>query len=624
MQHTLSNRVRLAGFLAAVLFGLMAAFLPQVTQAAVSAQEAFFRIGGPGYTVDEIVIEVSGTSETCVFDENDWSIDNAGSINVTDITGMRCESAGVANFMDTHVVLEVEAQNEGTSAGVLPQISYTNNGNVVTEPFGTVFGGTDEMSSFSGLTVEDGQPPKLEMLQTDDTNHSGSVDQVNMAFSEPITTSGNLFSVFQVNNSNCQIKDIIPASNGLEFIMTNCDTGTGLRFEMEFTGTNEIQDATGNAFLADRWKVNDGATPIVTSTNPLDNDTDVAINRIIEVSFSEGLDTSASESGIVLEDSGGSSVPVDMTWIPGDDAIELTPTSDLDYSETYTIAIEDLVDDSPQQNQQVNPFSASFTTEDDPNAQSNQNNQNQNNQTNNNTQQNNQSNTGFLTRSQANSQLPAGISVDDLVKLPNDGDPTTYSDTSVYYIGLDGKRHPFWNDDIFLTWYDDFSEVEEIDGQTMADIPLGKPILVRPGTHWVKIQSVPKTYYVAPDGYTLRWIKDEQTAELLGGNDWNQNIIDVPSTLFTMFNFGQDLDVNTLQNGDWPAGSLLEDGNGDTWYISENGEKRKIESSQAMNANRFQSRFVEEPSNSAWTNLPTGNPIQNFEDKLFSEEAPLL
>ena len=50
--------------------------------------------------------------------------------------------------------------------------------------------------------------------------------------------------------------------------------------------------------------------------------------------------------------------------------------------------------------------------------------------------------------------------------------------------------------------------VKTIDAETLASIPLGSPVLPRPGSFMVKIVSDPKTYYVSP-GYRLHWIEDE-------------------------------------------------------------------------------------------------------------------
>jgi len=220
-----------------------------------------------------------------------------------------------------------------------------------------------------------------------------------------------------------------------------------------------------------------------------------------------------------------------------------------------------------------------------------------------------------LGRQGANQQLPPGYTVDALVKLPSDHDPLTTDDSTIYYIGLDAKRHPFPTRDMYHTWYAGFSSVREIDAATLAVIPLGEPILVRPGTKWIKLQTDPKTYYVAP-GYRLRWIQDEAAAVALWGPDWNRNILDVSDALFTNFTVGSPITAAGLATG-WPSGSLVQDTAGQRWYVTMT-ERRLISNEAAFTANLFQTAFVRvHPSQIGWQK-PVGAPIVAREDALTS------
>jgi hypothetical protein len=212
-------------------------------------------------------------------------------------------------------------------------------------------------------------------------------------------------------------------------------------------------------------------------------------------------------------------------------------------------------------------------------------------------------------REEVNKILPPDALADSLVKLAGD--------SAVYYIGLDGKRHPFPNSATFRSWYADFSEVRPVSADTLASIPLGAPIMVRPGTHWVKIVSDPKTYYVEP-GYKLRWIRDEDTARLLGGPDWNRNIVDVDPSLFTVYTMGADIDSATLAAG-WPAGALVKAaGAPEVYYVTSTG-RRSFANEAAMHANHFQMRFVVTTGMTAgWVSRAIEPVIMGIEDALFS------
>ncbi len=213
-----------------------------------------------------------------------------------------------------------------------------------------------------------------------------------------------------------------------------------------------------------------------------------------------------------------------------------------------------------------------------------------------------------LNRDAANASLPSAAPVDSLVKLS--GQP------AVYYVGLDGKRHPFPNAMTYQTWFNDFSAVRALSPEDMAAIPLGMPILVRPGTYWVKIQSDPKTYFVEPHGYTLRWIKDEATAVLLGGADWHTRIVDVEPTYFTKFHVGADIDMTVLASS-WPSGALMRAPGDDAsaWYIAD-GSRRRI---AHLADNFFQPVFVRLLPG-AWQHFPEGLPLDHREDGVFSEQ----
>jgi hypothetical protein len=236
---------------------------------------------------------------------------------------------------------------------------------------------------------------------------------------------------------------------------------------------------------------------------------------------------------------------------------------------------------------------------------------------------------GALTPEAVATQLPPAYQLDSLVKLADDGNDDTFTDTTVYYIGFDAKRHPFINPTAYFTWETGYSVVKIVDAATLASIPLGAPILSRPGTHWVKITSDPRTYYVEP-GYKLRWIKDEATAVKLGGPDWNKRIVDVDTSFFALYAHAADLDTTALA-ASWPAGTLIDSSLniqddrkylGLKYYIS-GGKKRAFYPDASFDANHFQSRFLwknatDKESISLFQAMPSGPDITGKEDALFS------
>lgn len=133
-----------------------------------------------------------------------------------------------------------------------------------------------------------------------------------------------------------------------------------------------------------------------------------------------------------------------------------------------------------------------------------------------------------------------GIRVHDLVKLQDDGDPNTQHDTTVYYMGSDGRRHFFPNAKVYFTWFPDFGGVRIVSPSSLAEIPLGANITYRPGVRMVKFESENKVY-VVEGGRRLRWIQSESDASSIYGMNWNRNIDDIPVIFYTDYVFGSTL-----------------------------------------------------------------------------------
>lgn len=138
--------------------------------------------------------------------------------------------------------------------------------------------------------------------------------------------------------------------------------------------------------------------------------------------------------------------------------------------------------------------------------------------------------------------LPEGIAFHNLIKLPNDGDPTTQFDSAVYYIGADNRRHAFPNERTYFSWFCDFSEVREVELSTLALIPLGNNVPLHPG-FLMKFTDSPAVYVVDAYGF-LRHIPTEVIAKTLFGDEWAQLILDVPPVFYKNYRTGApDLDA---------------------------------------------------------------------------------
>ncbi len=130
-----------------------------------------------------------------------------------------------------------------------------------------------------------------------------------------------------------------------------------------------------------------------------------------------------------------------------------------------------------------------------------------------------------------------------LVKLPDDGNPATQIDSSVYYYGKDCKRRAFPSSGVYFSWYKDFSAVQIISAETMAQMSLGKEVSYRPGTTLVKFETDPKVYAIDATG-KLRWIQTETVAQNLYGSSWNKKIVGLSDASYGLYEFSQSINAS--------------------------------------------------------------------------------
>ncbi len=136
--------------------------------------------------------------------------------------------------------------------------------------------------------------------------------------------------------------------------------------------------------------------------------------------------------------------------------------------------------------------------------------------------------------------LKIPLSDGDLIKIPDDGNAKTLSDTAVYYYAANGKRYVFPNEKVYFTWYPDFSKVKIIPIDQMSLIPIGGNVTYHPGTKLVKFQTDTKTYMVTRGG-VLRWAMTEDVARGWFGPNWNQHVDDISEAFYINYKFGNPI-----------------------------------------------------------------------------------
>lgn len=150
----------------------------------------------------------------------------------------------------------------------------------------------------------------------------------------------------------------------------------------------------------------------------------------------------------------------------------------------------------------------------------------------------------------------------DLVKISQN--------SAVYYFGYDGKRHAFPNEVTYFSWYTNFDTVKTISATELASLPLGNNIVVRPGTHMVKLKTNPTVYAVEPKG-RLRAIGSEDQARRLYGSDWNRHVVDIPDTFFIDYTIVDPLPLDYV-----PTGTVVRLNGSTELYVMTNGYTRLL------------------------------------------------
>ncbi|MFC1598566.1 beta strand repeat-containing protein [Patescibacteria group bacterium] len=173
--------------------------------------------------------------------------------------------------------------------------------------------------------------------------------------------------------------------------------------------------------------------------------------------------------------------------------------------------------------------------------------------------------------------LPADVEVGQLVKRP-DMD-------AVYFIDQDNRRHSFPNQATYLSWYPDFTDIQTISAETLAAIPLGSNVTMRPGTQLVKITSDPKVYAVEPYG-VIKWVQTEAIANALYGSDWASQVVDVDVSFFINYQVG-----TAVSSAIHPTGSLMAYLSETAVYYIDSAIKRFVSSDVFIN-NLYQNKFV--------------------------------
>lgn len=127
--------------------------------------------------------------------------------------------------------------------------------------------------------------------------------------------------------------------------------------------------------------------------------------------------------------------------------------------------------------------------------------------------------------------------------------------SSLYYMGADGKLHPFLNTIIFHSWFDTLNNIEVVSEAKLREFQVDQPVCIRPGTWLVKFNGIPRIYAVEP-GCHIRPLRSETEAAVLYGPGWLQRVVELDMLQSNFYT------VRSLSAADSKSGIIDKDGDG--------------------------------------------------------------
>lgn len=120
------------------------------------------------------------------------------------------------------------------------------------------------------------------------------------------------------------------------------------------------------------------------------------------------------------------------------------------------------------------------------------------------------------------------------------GDLVKGSGPTVYFVTGDLKRVAFLDEQVFRTWYEDFSAVRTISDDELTKLPFAGVAPFRPGVRPIKGATDARVYGIDRDG-ALRWLSTESVARVIYGDDWTRKVAVVSDV--TLADYGRGRDV---------------------------------------------------------------------------------
>lgn len=116
----------------------------------------------------------------------------------------------------------------------------------------------------------------------------------------------------------------------------------------------------------------------------------------------------------------------------------------------------------------------------------------------------------------------------------------SFDSPKIYYLE-DKKKYHIPNEQVFFSWFDDFSRLFIVSESYVNHFPEKGKVLSKPGETLIKEEGNPRVYAIAKDSKKIRWVKNQRIARSLFGQLWWKKIVELDSDSFDYYCIGNPI-----------------------------------------------------------------------------------
>lgn len=476
---------------------------------------------------------------TCDYEAGDWTVNTASEMNIT-ITGLDCDEGGGIVAENGYVDILVTADANETHAATAPVISYEDQGTLGDL---SLFMSSD-IPDQSMISTDDGAAPVIVSVSPVQSTVNVAVDaDVAITFSEPMVTTFDYGTEFTVNPNPGGWSDAFSAGNTVATLSHTGDFLDDAMITVTLDGT-EVDAAAGSETALNNSASENGIWSFSTGPTVKGHSSGSSAEPAPKVYSVDVLAPNGGETLYAGDRKRITWKTADTGWIPvvnidysvdGGETYEGIATAETNDG-TYIWTVPDMTSAQARIRVTATDLAAPLAVDES------------------------DMNFTILGSDPLPRNIECGAMAEGSSELgisPVTGNEEEISSVSygdvirgvsfdtLYMVTDNATRRPFIDEQILLTWHEADCALIVTDA-TLRALPLGPPMLPKPGSVLIKWRADEKVYAVDrhptdSDRALKRLIPSESLASSLIGDDWADFVIDVPEPLFKRFDDGPQI-----------------------------------------------------------------------------------